>query len=207
MQLKKHIILCIAIALSFNAFSQKKQGGPLYIVYVDNSLPSGDGLSGAMLSDIVSFIDTVKEGKFLFFLSNGKKFQTTESARTVTDLVNGLTGKYANAQFPDQNEDVLALRRKLLETIKDYNGEVRMVLYVTNKFVAGLQDKYSPLVGLFPKEIAHLYSTGIKKVSVLINYPAMENSRVVESEVLQILNFNTNDTRDPLVSYTLNTKY
>lgn len=207
----KKVTYFLAVVLAFNTLqglAQKKPESPLYVVYIDNSLPTGDGLTGDMLDNLIGFMDTVKEKrKFMLFLSNGKTPQFTESPTTASNVINGLTNKYANTPFPDQNADVTVLRTKMLETIKAYNGEVRFVFYVSNKFVASLQDKYSPLVGLFPKEVAHLYSNAVKKVRVTVNYPKIEGARTDADKVLEILKFNMNDVEDPLVSYELNTQY
>ncbi len=204
----KYLLVVLLAVTVLQGVAQKKPESPLYVIYIDNSLPNGDGLTGDMLDNLIGFMDTVKEKrKFMLFLSNGKTPQFTESPTTATNVLNGLTNKYANTPFPDQNADVTVLRSKMLETIKAFNGEVRFVFYVSNKFVAGLQDKYSPLVGLFPKEVAHLYSSTVKKVRVLINYPKIEGARTDADKVLEILKFNMNDVEDPLVTYELNTQY
>ena len=204
----RFLVFAIFLAFSFTATAQKKAPSKLYILYIDNSLPQGDGLTGAMLSDIVAFMDTVKDKKFLLFLSNGKRFQMTDNPRTADEIINGLTTtKYSNTTFPDQNEDALTLRRKLVPVIKDFTGEINFVLYTTNKFASELQYRYSPLAALFPKEIANLYSAGIKKVTVLINYPQIGGSRVNEEEITGILNFTGTSRKEDKVVYLLNTTF
>lgn len=186
----KQLFFLLLFAFVFIETKAQVEANNYYIVYVDNSrVTNDDGLNDVIFDKLITQFDTIrarKKDKFLFFVSDGKNFSMTENPGSIDKLVDQVMVKNAQ-RLPDQNFDAQKLRETLMEKLNNFTGKVTFSAYISENMAFRLFDNYSPLLGLFPKEIASIVQN--KSVTVAVVFPKLTD-RVKTKEVKEkCLNF------------------
>ena len=186
----KQIFFLFFLTLASIDLLAQVEANNYYIVYVDNSrVTNDDGLNDLIFDKLITQFDSIKahkKDKFLFFVSDGKSFSMTENPGSIDKLVDQVMVKNAQ-RLPDQNFDAQKLREALIEKLNNFAGKVTFSAYISENMAFRLFDSYSPLFGLFPKEIASIIQN--KTVTVAVVFPKLTDRVKTKDVKEKCLNF------------------
>jgi hypothetical protein len=194
-------ITCIFLFLV--SFSIHAQDATFHIIYVDNSKASAeDGLNDAIFEELTQVFENIKLKKndtFLFMVSDGTNFITTQNIGSVDKMIERAMLKNPQ-RLPDQVGDAARIREAIGEKLVGFAGKVEFRAYISENFTYKLSDAYSPIFGLLPQELAS--TTKQKQLVLSINYPKL-TGRVKEDVIKNNFNFYNRDEFRNNISYTI----